>query len=122
MPTDTRPSLKQRPGSSSRGSNRLVVSIGEADLNGDRIGHTCVLWYGYDVQQSRPTEKAAPKPTWNEDFRFRVHNSPMCHHLRVSVWGVQMLELFGEMHAKTKNSKVWRPKCQRQSGRSSGAS
>ncbi|CAF3502709.1 unnamed protein product [Fusarium graminearum] len=98
MPTDTRPSLKQRPGSSSRGSNRLVVSIGEADLNGDRIGHTCVLWYGYDVQQSRPTEKAAPKPTWNEDFRFRVHNSPMCHHLRVSVWGVQMLELFGEVH------------------------
>jgi hypothetical protein len=64
MPTNTRPSPKQRPGSSNRGSNRLVVSIGEADLNGDRIGHTCVLWYGYDVQQSRPTEKATPKPMW----------------------------------------------------------
>ncbi|GKU02343.1 hypothetical protein FLAG1_04516 [Fusarium langsethiae] len=98
MPTNTRPGLKQRAGSGNRGSNRLVVSIGEADLNGDRIGHTCVLWYGYDVQQSRPTEKAAPKPTWNEDFRFRVHNSPMCQHLRVSVWGAQMLELIGEVH------------------------
>ncbi|OBS27948.1 hypothetical protein FPOA_01888 [Fusarium poae] len=98
MPNNTRLSLKQRPSSSNRGPNRLVVSIGEADLNGDRIGHTCVLWYGYDVQQSRPTEKATPKPTWNEDFRFRVHNSPMCYHLRVSVWGAQMLELIGEVH------------------------
>ncbi|KAH7004659.1 hypothetical protein EDB82DRAFT_56746 [Fusarium venenatum] len=98
VPINTRLSLKQRPGSSNRGSNRLVVSIGEADLDGDRIGHTCVLWYGYDVQQSRPTEKATPKPTWNEDFRFRVHNSPMCYHLRVSVWGAQMLELIGEVH------------------------
>ncbi|RGP80476.1 hypothetical protein FLONG3_1404 [Fusarium longipes] len=64
MPTNAHPSLKQRQGSNNRGSNRLVVSIGEADLDGDRIGHTCVLWYGYDVQQSRPTEKATPKPTW----------------------------------------------------------
>ncbi|CAG7566476.1 unnamed protein product [Fusarium equiseti] len=94
----TRSSIKHRAGSSSRGSSRLVVSICEAELNGDRIGHTCVLWYGYDVQQSRPAEKAISKPTWNEDFRFRVHNSPMCYHLRVSVWGAQMLELIGEVY------------------------
>lgn len=64
MPPDTRSSLNRRSDPNGRGSNRLVVSIGEADLNGDRIGHTCVLWYGYDVQQSRPAVKATPKPTW----------------------------------------------------------
>ncbi|KAF4332850.1 hypothetical protein FBEOM_13343 [Fusarium beomiforme] len=98
MPVNARSNIKQRPALKSRRSNRLVVSVGEADLNKDKIGHTCVLWYGYDVQQSQQTKRATPKPLWNEDFRFEVHDSPMCFHLRISVWGAQMLELIGELH------------------------
>ncbi|KAF4451893.1 hypothetical protein F53441_5212 [Fusarium austroafricanum] len=89
---------KQGPGLKSRKSNRLVVSISEADLTGDKFGHTCVLWYGYDVQQSQSAKRATTKPIWNEDFRFEVHDSPMYYHLRVSVWGAQMLELIGELY------------------------
>ncbi|KAM0354163.1 hypothetical protein ACHAPU_001198 [Fusarium lateritium] len=80
VPIDTRLGPSQGLGSNSRRPKHLVVSIGEAELDGDRIGHTCVLWHG------------------NEDFRFEVHNSPMCYHLRVSVWGVHMLELVGELY------------------------
>ncbi|KAF5018727.1 hypothetical protein F66182_9286 [Fusarium sp. NRRL 66182] len=98
VPVNTRPGPGQDFYSNSRRSNRLVVSIGEADLTSDKVGHTCVLWYGYDVQQSQPARRATPKPTWNQDFRFQVHDSPMCYHLRVSVWGVQMLELIGEVY------------------------
>ncbi|KAJ4263156.1 hypothetical protein NW762_006778 [Fusarium torreyae] len=91
-------STEQGLGSSNRKSNRLVVSVGEADLNGDKIGHTCVLWYGYNVQKSQPAKRATPKPIWNEEFRFEVHDSPMCYHLRISLWGAQMLELIGEVY------------------------
>ncbi|KAM5356402.1 hypothetical protein ACJ41O_003048 [Fusarium nematophilum] len=34
----------------------------------------------------------------NEEFRFEVHDSPMFYHMRLSVWGAQMLELIGELH------------------------
>ncbi|KAF4994037.1 hypothetical protein FGRMN_6071 [Fusarium graminum] len=44
------------------------------------------------------SEHPATQFVGNEDFRFEVHDSPMCYHLRVSVWGVQMLELIGELH------------------------
>ncbi|KAF4982028.1 hypothetical protein FZEAL_2278 [Fusarium zealandicum] len=84
--------------SSTRGPKRLVVSIGEADLNDDKLGLTCVLWYGLDVQRSQPIRRATPKPIWNEEFRFQVHDSPMFYHMRLSVWGAQMLELIGELH------------------------
>ncbi|KAH7242387.1 hypothetical protein BKA59DRAFT_227911 [Fusarium tricinctum] len=98
MPVNTRLDPVQRLDSKSWRAKRLIVSIGQAELNGDQIGHTCVLWYGYDVQQSQPSKRATPKPIWNEDFRFEVHDSPMYYHLRVSVWGMQMLELIGEVY------------------------
>ncbi|KAF5679900.1 hypothetical protein FHETE_624 [Fusarium heterosporum] len=98
VPINTRMGPTQGLGLNTRRPKRLIVSIGEAELDGGRIGHTCVLWYGHDVQQSQPSKRATSKPMWNEDFRFEVHDSPMCYHLRVSVWGVQMLELIGELY------------------------
>ncbi|KAM0291890.1 hypothetical protein ACHAO9_003443, partial [Fusarium lateritium] len=62
-PTST--PVNVRPGtaiSNNRRSKRLIVSIGEAELNGDHIGHNCVLWHGYDVQQSQPSKRATSKP------------------------------------------------------------
>ncbi|KAG5801644.1 hypothetical protein H9Q74_001244 [Fusarium xylarioides] len=97
-PVNTRFKPKQGSSLKSRRSKRLVVSVGEAELDNDKIGYTCVLWYGYDVQQSQSTKRTTPKPIWNEDFRFEAHDSPMYYHLRVSVWGTQMLELIGELH------------------------
>ncbi|PNP84784.1 hypothetical protein FNYG_01878 [Fusarium nygamai] len=97
-PVNARFKPKQGSSLKSRRSKRLVVSVGEAELDNDKIGYTCVLWYGYDVQQSQSTKRTTPKPIWNEDFRFEAHDSPMYYHLRVSVWGAQMLELIGELH------------------------
>ncbi|KAF5984484.1 hypothetical protein FCOIX_2611 [Fusarium coicis] len=97
-PVNARFKPKQESSLRSRRSKRLVVSVGEAELDNDKIGYTCVLWYGYDVQQSQSTKRTTPKPIWNEDFRFEAHDSPMYYHLRVSVWGAQMLELIGELH------------------------
>ncbi|KAG9497740.1 hypothetical protein J7337_010611 [Fusarium musae] len=97
-PVNARFKPKQESSLKTRRSKRLVVSVGEAELDNDKIGYTCVLWYGYDVQQSQSTKRITPKPIWNEDFRFEAHDSPMYYHLRVSVWGAQMLELIGELH------------------------
>ncbi|CAM1510238.1 Fc.00g005730.m01.CDS01 [Cosmosporella sp. VM-42] len=88
----------QRRGSGVKRPKRLIVTVGQADLNDDKLGLTCVLWYGHEVQRSQPIRRATPKPVWNEEFRFEVHNSPMFYHLRLSVWGAQMLELIGELH------------------------
>ncbi|KAM5363185.1 hypothetical protein ACJZ2D_012150 [Fusarium nematophilum] len=98
VPANATPSREPGPMPDSQRTKRLVVSIEEADLNDDKLGLTCVLWYGHDVQRSRPIRRATPKPIWNEEFRFEVHDSPMFYHMRLSVWGAQMLELIGELH------------------------
>lgn len=43
---------------------RLIVLIDQADLNGDKLGRMCVLWYGYEVQRSQPTRRATANPIW----------------------------------------------------------
>ncbi|KAJ3529242.1 hypothetical protein NM208_g9853 [Fusarium decemcellulare] len=78
VPANTSSGRLQGLVSSNRRPKRLVVSIEEADLDDDKLGLTCVLW--------------------NEEFRFEVHDSPMFYHMRLSVWGAQMLELIGELH------------------------
>ncbi|KAH8661280.1 hypothetical protein BGZ61DRAFT_149318 [Ilyonectria robusta] len=97
-PTSVPSASGQGLGSLKETIKRLVVKVGEADLNDDISGLTCVLWYGHDVQRSESIRRPTPKPIWNEEFRFEVHDSPMFYHLRLSVWGAQMLELIGELH------------------------
>ncbi|KAF7554477.1 hypothetical protein G7046_g6809 [Stylonectria norvegica] len=81
-----------------KSAKRLIVTVGQAALNDDKLGLTCVLEYGDEVQRSEPIRRATPIPVWNQEFRFEVHDSPMFYHLRLSVWGAQMLELIGELH------------------------
>ncbi|KAI8713303.1 C2 domain-containing protein [Fusarium sp. LHS14.1] len=98
VPANTGSGLQQGLVSTSQRPKRLIVSVREADFDNDKLGVTCVLCYGHNVQRSQFVRRATSKPIWNEEFRFEVHNSPMFYHMRLSVWGDQMLELIGELH------------------------
>ncbi|KAH7152895.1 hypothetical protein EDB81DRAFT_841280 [Dactylonectria macrodidyma] len=97
-PTRMPSSPVQGLGSLKETVKQLAVTVREADLNEESSRLTCVLWYGHDVQRSESIRRPTPKPIWNEEFWFEVHDSPMFYHLRLSVWGSQMLELIGELH------------------------
>lgn len=43
---------------------RLVVSVAEAHMDGDKLGTMCVLWYGHSVQQGQSAVRPTPKPVW----------------------------------------------------------
>jgi hypothetical protein len=42
---------------------KLVVCVERADLY-DKLGLTCVLWYGHEVQRSEPLRRASQTPEW----------------------------------------------------------
>jgi hypothetical protein len=62
----TRTPGKERDASNDK-AKRLVVTVGEAYLhclNDDALELTCVLWYGHDVQHSKPLARPTPKQIW----------------------------------------------------------
>lgn len=64
VPANTSSGLQQGLMSASQGPKRLIVSVREADFDDDKLGVTCVLCYGHNVQRSQLVRRATPKPIW----------------------------------------------------------
>lgn len=57
------PSRKDRA-PKGQGTKRLIVMLDQADLDDDKSGLTCVLWYGEAVKRSQPVKRASSNPVW----------------------------------------------------------